>query len=96
MWLCKACSHPYSRAEIEGRLVLIAQRRSLGYQLQDVQCRKCRALRTGLLAARCSTCGCAYETRSKPAELREHLLALGEVARAHKLEYLEEVVKWLM
>lgn len=76
--------------------MLIAQRRSLGYQLQDVQCTKCRGLRTGLLASRCAGCGCGFETRMRPAELREHLLALGEVARAHRLEYLEEVVKWLM
>jgi len=95
-WWCLKCGHQYPRAEIEGRLVLIAQRRSLGYQLQDVQCMRCRGLRTGQLTFRCNTCGCGFGTRSRPAEVREELLALGEVARAHKLDYLGEVVQWLL
>lgn len=94
-WLCAHCAHPYDRADVEARLVLVAQRASLGYQLQDARCVKCRALRASHLAPLCGTCGSQFSVSASTATIGALLDTLREVARAFALPYLLEVTTWL-
>ena len=41
-WACRVCSQPYSQGSLERRLVLALQQRVREYQLQDLQCLRCK------------------------------------------------------
>ena len=41
-WNCRVCEQPYNQASLEQRLVLALQHRVREYQLQDLQCVRCK------------------------------------------------------
>ena len=41
MWQCIQCQSDYDVADIESALIEAAQRTSMGYVLQDLNCTKC-------------------------------------------------------
>ena len=41
-WNCRVCGQPYSQPALEQRLVLALQHRVKEYQLQDLQCVRCK------------------------------------------------------
>ena len=62
-WVCHECTNPYDHEAIEARLVALAKRRSLAFQLQDVQCAKCRQVQTKNLAPFCAKCAGPFALR---------------------------------
>ena len=44
-WNCRVCEQPYNQASLEQRLVLALQHRVREYQLQDLQCVRCKQVR---------------------------------------------------
>jgi DNA polymerase epsilon subunit 1 len=53
---CTSCGHPYNRKHMEATLVEIVQKRDLGYQLQDLVCSKCRAVKAANMGDICTQC----------------------------------------
>eukprot|EP00900_Chrysochromulina_parva_P027266 jgi/Chrpa1/9173/Chrysochromulina_OHIO_Genome00022984-RA len=62
-WACGECENPYEPEAIESDLVKLAQRRALAFQLQDVQCAKCKAVKRSNLSPFCQKDGLVLASR---------------------------------
>lgn len=57
MWKCPLCDTFYDNAEIEFLLIDKLNRKSMGYVLQDLQCRKCKEIKRENMSVQCSCSG---------------------------------------
>eukprot|EP01104_Vermistella_antarctica_P000854 TRINITY_DN1094_c0_g1_i4.p1 TRINITY_DN1094_c0_g1~~TRINITY_DN1094_c0_g1_i4.p1 ORF type:complete len:1939 (-),score=642.87 TRINITY_DN1094_c0_g1_i4:40-5856(-) len=95
-WKCDHCAHLYNRGSIESRLVDIVMRRSAAYQLQDVQCTRCRSVSFENISTLCEECCGTYATVKDPVKTEEGFHLFRKIAQLHKFEWLEEVVLRLL
>ena len=94
-WACTECSNPYEHEAIESRLVLMAQRRSLSHQLQDVQCAKCKSVKRSNLAPFCTKCAGSFELRAPVEKMHAGLDVFANIASYHDMPWLKETVDFL-
>jgi len=90
-WACEACGSPYDVQAIESRLVEIVQQRSLSFQLQDLECKKCRSVKRRDLETRCSRCAGEFALRQPTLSLS----TFAGIARFYDMPLLAETVEWL-
>lgn len=62
-WVCTSCGHPYNRNHMEATLVEIVQKRDLSYQLQDLICSKCRAVKASNMGDICTNCSGQWDCK---------------------------------
>ncbi|ORX90877.1 putative DNA polymerase epsilon catalytic subunit A [Basidiobolus meristosporus CBS 931.73] len=94
-WLCPGCRQEYDKSVIEDALVENIQRKTTAYQLQDLKCSKCRLVKAENLTEYCQCSGNFVLTQSRK-ELNKQLTVLRNIAKLHELEFLGEVVEWLL
>ena len=91
-WACGECGNGYNLEALEHRLVTLVQRRALAYQLQDVQCGKCRAVKVKNLSPFCAKCAGPFELRQPRKVLLDGLKTFANIAEYHEMPWLAETV----
>lgn len=94
-WACERCEQPFDHEELEARLVQIVQRRCLAYQLQDLQCDKCRQVKVHNLSSICPKCAGSFVCRQPATALRDALKVFRNIAEHQQMPWLLETVAFL-
>jgi DNA polymerase epsilon subunit 1 len=94
-WACSECGTMYDPEVIEDRLIDIAKRNALRYQLQDVRCSKTNRVATRALSKQSQTSSelkldIGREETVSQLELLRHL------AQHHELDWLEDTIDGLL
>ena len=71
---CAHCHDPYDQAEIQEALIAHVQQRLTAYQLQDLRCPKCRAIKVGNLDDHCR-CSSPFAPTVSARDLRTEYVA---------------------
>lgn len=69
VWRCQRCNHEVDRLAIETILVDTIQRKSLAFQVQDLICVKCGAVKVDNASLNCEICSGTFRSRTSAAEL---------------------------
>jgi DNA polymerase epsilon subunit 1 len=99
-WSCPHCASEYDKLMIEALLVDHAQRTLVAYQLQDLICSKCRAIKMENVRPHCKTCAGAYQlvgarapgSKMSAARLVRKARTLQHIAQHHRMPFLSEVM----
>jgi len=94
-WACTECASPYSHSAIEGRLVHLLKRRSLAFQLQDVQCGRCGEVKKSNLAPYCEKCAGPFELRISRESFITSLATFENIASFHAMPLLKSAVAFM-
>jgi len=96
VWLCASpsCGSPYDTQDIEAMLVDCAQRRVMGFSLQDLQCSKCRNIAHLNMPKRC-TCAGDFNTTVHLEDIRQLLKTFEGIAEHYKMPLLKEQITWI-
>lgn len=94
-WFCEDCGTEYDVAAIERRLVQLAHKMLLRYQLQDLRCTKTNRVATNSLA-RVSHCSAELKLDICQQEGTREIETLHRLAEYHELEELEATTKGLL
>jgi DNA polymerase epsilon subunit 1 len=94
-WRCPECEHAYDRDAIEQTIVDTLLHQNMAFQLQDLLCGKCRAVKAENVAEHCHCSGRFVETASAPAFLAR-VAAAYRLAEFHHLEQLRDAAAWLL
>ncbi|KAI9141033.1 DNA polymerase-like protein epsilon [Paraphysoderma sedebokerense] len=95
-WKCPACEMPYDKFQIEETLLEMVMNELMMYQLQDLQCLKCKDVKMENMLLFCGTCSGDYKVmREKSAMLRKFRV-VRNVANFHGLELLKECLQWVL
>lgn len=95
-WSCRVCGQPYHRPTIESRLLATLQRRVRDYQLQDLECVRCKQVSSGHLRASCSLCSGDLRPTLPPQEFKKKLVVFRNMAEFHGFQMLEQSAAWLL
>ena len=60
--MCGTCDHELNKFTIERRLLDLANRRLVSYQLQDLKCKQCKMVRNSCVAKYCECTGAYLQT----------------------------------
>jgi DNA polymerase epsilon subunit 1 len=94
-WACEDCGTLYDPEVIERRLIEIATKRALRYQLQDARCTKTNRVATRALSKQSETSSeLKLDTTKK--EALSQLELLRHLSQHHELEWLEETTEGLL
>ena len=89
-WLCPTCGYEYDRLAVEERLIARVQRMLVEWQIQDLRCKKCRAIRTNDFMEHCG-CGGVWVGTVGREGLVSELRVLERVAVGMELRMLAGV-----
>lgn len=92
---CASCGTPYDRDSLEQRLVEIAEKSSMAYQLQDLACSKCHQVKGDYMSEYCP-CSGRFVNQESPAAFRERMLPFRNIARAYEFEWLGDTMSTIM
>ena len=92
-WKCPSCSHEYDRISLEERLIARVQALLLGWQTQDLKCKKCGSWQgdIGVFSEHCP-CGGAWEGTGIKGNVIETLGVMKRVAEFDGLRMLSGVI----
>ncbi|XP_029670196.1 DNA polymerase epsilon catalytic subunit A isoform X1 [Formica exsecta] len=91
MWKCPICDTSYDNTEIEFLLIDKLNRKSMGYVLQDLQCRKCKEIKRENMNILCS-CSGEYDNLIARDEIKMLVNICKSVASKCKMNILAEIV----
>lgn len=94
-WSCGECDNAYDYDALEARLVGLVRRRALAFQLQDVQCAKCRQVKVKNLAPYCGKCAGPFALRIGRESVDEALRTFANIAQYHSMDWLAETVAFM-
>jgi DNA polymerase epsilon subunit 1 len=83
-------------AGMERRLVCALQQHVREYQLQDLQCVRCRAVTARHLRGACGRCGAELCGTLLPSLFRKRLTVFRSVAVYHGFPVLQQQADWLL
>jgi DNA polymerase epsilon subunit 1 len=86
-WFCEDCGTEYDVVDIERRLVHLAHKKMLRYQLQDLRCTKTNRVATHSLA-RVSNCSAELKLDISQQQGTQEILTLHRLAGYHELDDL--------
>ncbi|KZC07383.1 PREDICTED: DNA polymerase epsilon catalytic subunit A [Dufourea novaeangliae] len=92
LWKCPLCSMSYDNEEIEYLLIDVLNRKSMGYMLQDLQCRKCNEIKRENMNELCS-CSGDFKTLIPKNEIVKFVKICKSVAMKCNMETLMETVE---
>ncbi|XP_024876270.1 DNA polymerase epsilon catalytic subunit A [Temnothorax curvispinosus] len=91
MWKCPICDTSYDNTEIEFSLIDKLNRKSMGYVLQDLQCRKCKEIKRENMNMLCS-CSGDYDNLISRDEVTTYVNICKSIATKCKMNILAEIV----
>lgn len=91
MWKCPICDTSYDNTEIEFSLIDKLNRKSMGYVLQDLQCRKCKEIKRENMNMLCS-CSGEYDNLISRDEITTYVNICKSIATKCKMNILAEIV----
>lgn len=91
MWKCPICDTSYDSTEIEFSLIDKLNRKSMGYVLQDLQCRKCKEIKRENMNMLCS-CSGEYDNLISRDEVTTYINICKSIATKCKMNILAEIV----
>ena len=94
VWTCPGCKAPYESAEIEDQLIDALQRRTMGFVLQDLQCKKCGEVKATNMAAYCSCAGQFKNLQFGTDDVDKMLKTFKGIAEHYKMHILLNAVEW--
>merc|ERR1712038_2017737 len=89
------CRTPYDTADIEHLLLDAVQRKTMGYTLQDLNCKKCNQVKASNMTKHC-TCAGSFTTIQSTKELVQLLRTFLSVARHYRMPLLTEVIETVL
>jgi hypothetical protein len=95
-WICLHCQHPLDTEGVERQLIATLHRRSLAYQVQDLQCEKCGLIKEPGLSLLCSNCSGPFKNSVSPEAFLQQVRMFKQLAKVHHFEALEEVADWML
>lgn len=93
-WCCHLCKTEYDKCMIEQNMANQVERWLVAFQLQDVQCPRCRIIKKENMLRQCDKCGCDYLPLQSKAELERKLKVFQNIAEEQHFVYLSEVIRW--
>ena len=95
-WLCASadCRAPYDTAEIEHLLLDAVQRKTMGYVLQDLACKKCSQVKDANMRKYC-TCAGKFKALHSSDSILQLLRTFASISKHYKMPLLAEVVEWI-
>jgi hypothetical protein len=94
-WSCEYCSHPYDLGAIEWALVRDAQKLVVAYQVQDVECRRCKLVKRDNMSMHCGCSGAPYELVVDTKAFYQSIRAMKSVASFHNFQLLSQTIDWI-
>ncbi|XP_013399576.1 DNA polymerase epsilon catalytic subunit A [Lingula anatina] len=95
VWQCPQCNNEYDTDEIEQALVDAVQRKSMGYVLQDLKCKKCHGVKESNMSKYC-TCAGDFSNTVSLEDLGKKLRTFRNIASHYNMAQLLEVVEWIL
>ncbi len=95
VWLCAQCYVNYETEEIEKRLIDSLNRKMMSYNLQDLQCVRCKEIKQDNIMQYCQCAG-NYSTLIKPAEIKSLVSTFNLVADNYSMVLLKEYTDTLI
>lgn len=95
VWLCAQCYVNYDTEEIERRLIDVINRKLISYNLQDLQCNRCKQIKQDNIMQYCSCAG-DYSTLIQPSEVKALMVTFNTVADKHSMVLLKEYTDSLL
>ncbi|KAJ1554975.1 DNA polymerase epsilon catalytic subunit [Nowakowskiella sp. JEL0078] len=81
-WECLDCKYQHDKSDIEQRLIDILQQRLVAWQLQDLQCRKCRQVKAENLSLMCHVCFSSESSEASAMNRRKNISTKEREGRA--------------
>ncbi|KAI7849576.1 hypothetical protein BDC45DRAFT_551393 [Circinella umbellata] len=94
LWSCRGCGAPYDKKAIEQRMLKQVQRWMTSFQLQDLQCMRCRVVKRENLMKQCDRCGSDFVAIQNKEELVKKLRVFANIAQEQHFIHLSEMVQW--
>jgi DNA polymerase epsilon subunit 1 len=94
-WMCGLCNAPMTKSSFEAMLTASVQKQLLAYQLQDLQCQRCKLNRCDLLSERCACAG-PYALTEDKESLMKSCQTLYALAEFHDFGTLKGLLSQLM
>ncbi|KAI1614959.1 DNA polymerase epsilon catalytic subunit A [Exophiala viscosa] len=93
-WRCLSCQSEYNKIALEESLIARVQASLLGWQLQDLKCKKCGTLQgdDSLFSDHCA-CGGEWTGTADRGEIRSKLRVMERVSSAYGLRMLSGVIE---
>lgn len=91
MWKCPICDTSYDNTEIEFLLIDKLNRKSMGYILQDLQCRKCKQIKRENMNILCS-CSGEFDNLTSRDEITTFANICKSIANKCSMDILTETV----
>jgi DNA polymerase epsilon subunit 1 len=95
VWLCAQCYVNYDTEEIERRLIDALNRKLMSYNLQDLQCVRCKEIKQDNMMQYCQCAG-TYQTLIKPSEIQSLVKTFHNVADNYSMVLLKEYSETLL
>ncbi|XP_014281923.1 DNA polymerase epsilon catalytic subunit 1 [Halyomorpha halys] len=95
VWQCPICGTNYDNLELEGLLLDIVNRKSMGYTLQDIQCRRCLQIKMENMTVHC-TCAGEFQLLVDREQLGRHLRTFKAIAQHFNMNILLNTVNWIL
>jgi len=91
-WQCYRCQHAIDRAYVESALVDVLHLRIVAFQVQDLVCTKCNAVRADNTSEACSVCSGTWTLLTSPAAFKHGLAPFSAVAEYFDMDWLKATV----
>lgn len=95
VWLCAQCCVNYDTEEIERRLIDALNRKLMSYNLQDLQCDRCKEIKQDNIMQYCQCAG-RYSCLIKPSEIQALIHTFNNVADSYSMVLLKEYTDTLI
>uniref|UniRef100_T1GHV1 DNA polymerase epsilon catalytic subunit n=1 Tax=Megaselia scalaris TaxID=36166 RepID=T1GHV1_MEGSC len=90
IWICSQCYVSYDNEEIENKMIDIALRKIMTYNLQDLKCVRCKEIKRENLSLYCP-CSGQFESLIQASDIESMLKTFLNVAENHKMNLLQEI-----
>ncbi|XP_065339696.1 DNA polymerase epsilon catalytic subunit 1 [Cloeon dipterum] len=92
-WECPGCRRGITPTEVEFLLIEHFNKRMISYNLQDLQCSRCRQVKMENMPLRCA-CASPFITLQDPKQFGKYVYNLSSLAQTFKMSILFETMEW--
>ena len=95
-WSCPACHTLYDKIGIEQRMINIVRRRLVAWQLQDLKCERCKAVKEDEILDNCRDCSGRLGTEMNRKDFYRKMKVFDNIAKFYGMEMLGDIMEWVM